>query len=323
MFAKDTRTEKLLDSWGFTWEYSNSVKFKDLLPKWETHNEGRSKVKMESAISNYLQRTKAGSMPPGPILHSSPKGFDPLDGVQRLAMAQHLGWSTFNAYVVTCEDKSLLMAFRIMANSLLAGHPESAEWTKRTAVEKLIINGKMSTEDVARLGGWKVKDIQDEKTAQLWGFKIRCNGGPALPKNFLLALDKHSSLATLDKAAAPIVEFIEDLRHCQFATEEAIPYMAELFSEPLPKNGSLHKVFTEKLENFRNNPEISTRLYGRHGNPQDYGTRLASSMKRVLTIASEIASGKKQVYHIDEYFRIWNQVHKQLSLMQKIHNRKR
>ena len=319
MFKKDARTEDLLHNWGFTVTWSQKITWADLKPDWENHNRGRSRAKMDEVIMNYAQRTEAGSMPPAPIFYHTELGLDPLDGVQRLCAAQLLGWGIFSGYIIDTDSPQLALAFRIMCNSLLAGQPESQDWTKQQAVLSLIINGNMKAEDVARLGGWKLKDIAEEQIAQEWGFKIRCAGGPEkLPKSILLTLDKHTQIDVLDKATTPVIAFINALKQGKFTNGESEPYIKEFFTGPFPKNRTLYRSLENRLETFQENPEIKTRLQGRPQRRIAHDVNLISAMKTALTRAENVIHQQKAVPYIDECYRLWNKVSSKLDEIKNI-----
>jgi len=319
MFVTDTRTEKLLDAWGLKWEWSNSITLKMLVPNWQNANKGRSKAKIEEAILNYAQRCETGSRPPGAVLYPIKLGLDPLDGVQRLCVAELLGWGQFGSYIVKTDSHQLALAFRIMANSLLAGQPETQEWTKREAVVNLIINGTMKPEDVARLGGWKLNEIVEEQKIQEWGFKIRCAGGPEkLPKNVLLTIDKHAQIDIIDKATRPVIAFINALKQGKFTNGESEPYIKDFFTGPFPKNRTLYKSLENRFETFQENPEIKTRLQGRPQRRIAHDVNLISAMKTALTRAENVIHQQKAVPYIDECYRLWNKVSSKLDEIKNI-----
>jgi hypothetical protein len=318
MFVRDNREENFLTKMGVKFKYSNSITFQQLVPTWEDQNQGRSKSRVEEVVLEYAARTEAGSNAPAPILRTTAKGLDPLDGVQRLGSEKLLGSTNFSAYIVETDSNKLALSIRIMANHLLAGHPEPVEWTKRRAIQMLAIENDMSLEEVARLGGWKIADVQEEHKAMTWGFAIRCNGGPdQLPKGVLLALDENAKMDDLRVATKPVVEFISDLKVGKFSNGDSKPHIERFFAVNRKDRKNIYEQFEKKHEEFRNDPEIKARLEGRKRCRLTPEIELRRILKTSLATAEKIQKNKHHIPYMEEFFQLWNQVRDTLSEIAK------
>jgi len=185
----------MLTQFGVAWRYTNNVRYEQLTANWEQANFGRESATVEAVILEYAARTESGSSAPAPILRKTATGYDVLDGVQRLSSEKLLGTTDFSAYVVDTDSELVALKIRVFANHLLAGHPEPSEWNRKTAIQKLIIEGGMSIDEVARLGGWNRKSIEEEKLCMDIGFAVRCAGGPvSMAKYVLLKMAKYMKL---------------------------------------------------------------------------------------------------------------------------------
>jgi hypothetical protein len=315
MFTKDSRTENMLNRFGIEWKYSNDIVWSDLAPQWQATNKGRSKARVDEIVLEYAQRMEDGSAAPAPVLRDTIAGLDPLDGVQRLCAEEIMGSTRFSGYITKTDSEVLAVTIRVLANKLLAGHPEPEEWTRRHTVSVLVIDGGMSSEEVARLGGWKAKDIEDEKTNLEWGFKLRCAGGPEkMPKNILLSVARKAQLS--DLAFKPAVEFIADLQRAKFTNGESEPFISKFFD--IKRGGKdCHKRFESHLEDFRKDTEVKTRLEGRQISRRLPDVKLLAAMRSVKTIVDGLAAKKEvAIPYIDECFQLLNQIRKSLTQLQ-------
>ena len=182
MFTTDSRTENFLTALGVQFKYVNGILLpKDFVPEWSSENIGRPVAVREDAVIEYAALMEQGSAAPAPILHRTERGQRVLDGVQRLSAAELNGTTRISAYVVETDSGDMLSAIRVLANSRMQGRAEPAEWTRRRAVEVLVVERGLSHAEVARMGGWKAFDIQRIADAIELQRRITSSGGPDLP----------------------------------------------------------------------------------------------------------------------------------------------
>lgn len=317
MFAKDSRTENLLSHHGLAWKWSNKITFDKLVPTWDSAQHGRSgKAKWDDIVLEYASRGEQGSAAPGPILRKTGRGLDVLDGVQRLAAEKLLGSTQFSAYIVETDSDLLSRKVRILANHLLAGHPEKSDWTRMKAIEDLCIEGGMSCAEVAKAGGWPLKLVEEDKEAIIWGFAIRCIGGPQqLNKGLLLTVSKHARMDDMNVADKPVAAFFHDLKNCKFTNGEAEPLISDFFQVKRNNRNKLYDQFEDHLETFRASQEVSTRLAGRTRSKRNPDIKLRMSMKTVLTATKDLIDKQTYVLYVDEFFQLWNQVRDNLQVL--------
>jgi len=310
MFTKDSRTEVFLTQMGVEFRYTNNVAFKELAPGWDCKNLARPTAKREDAILEYATLMEAGSPAPAPILHQA-EMYDVLDGVQRLCAAQLGGATKVSAYVVLSDSDDMLDSIRVLSNIRLQGRQEPPEWTRRRAVEILVIQRGMSTAEVARLGGWTPADIARLAEAMNWGFKIRCIGGPLLPDSVVESVAKHTTQDILTKYPKPMAAFFETLKDGKFSAQDAEPIIEEFFAKTAKPS---HDVYQGRLEQIRRSPEIEVRLKGRRGPVLPVDVKLRRALRTVETIIDELDSPP---LYIDEFFRLLNTIERKLRTWSK------
>ncbi len=319
MFVKDSRVENLLTRFGVSWKWTNNLNFKMLAPNWKLHNKGRSKAIDEDVVLEYAALIQVGSSPPGGIYWKVKHGLEILDGVQRLSAEEYLDATTFSGYVIVTDSEIIALQIRLFANHLLSGHPEQTEFTRRRAIQHLIIEGGMSVNDVARLGGWTKKAVEDDYHSMTALFGLHCIGFEGnLPKGVLIAIAKHSEKEDYKKASQPIAQFCDELRRAKFNNGESETYIKEFFSN-IKRNGkeTLHDQYNERLQSFHDDPEVQSRLEGRQSSRQKDDIKLRASMKRVLTITDELIKEKVQIAYLEEYFQMWNKIEDNLKKLSK------
>lgn len=307
MFTSDSRTETYLTQMGVQFAYSNSVKFAHLKPGWDTHNLARPVPKREDAIMEYAALMESGSPAPATILHRTPDGFDVLDGVQRLAAAELNSYSQLSAYIVDSDSDDMVAAIRVLANARLQGRAEPGEWTRRRAVEVLVVGRGMTFGEVAKMGGWRPADIERIADAILWRERIHSVGGPTLPDNMLSMLSQYTTEQQLEKTPKPIASFLHDLKKTQLACSDAEPYVDEFFA-PITKQSNAHKIYTARLESFRAEPEVHTRLMGRKRSELSSDVHLLRTLKSAVTVLNGIAEDGEQLPYVDEFYRLLREI---------------
>ena len=309
MFCKDNRQENLLTLFGVAWRYTNAVTFGQLAPNWEQANMGRTQSVVETVILEYAARTESGSSAPAPILRKTAKGYEVLDGVQRLSAEQMLGTTAFSAYVVETDSDLKATQIRVFANHLLAGHPESPDWNRKRAIQLLIIEGGMSIDEVARLGGWKRRDVEEDKLCIDYGYAVRSIGGPdQMPKGVLLKISEYAKVDDFRVSPQPIADFCNDLKKGRFNNGESEPHIRDFFGVNRNNRKTLHDQFVKHLSQFREDSEVSTRMDGRKPQKRQDDIKLRGAMKTVLTITDDLVTLGTHIAYVDEFHAIWNRV---------------
>lgn len=321
VFTKDSRTENFLTQMGVEFRYTNAVSFSELANAWSETNIGRPVPKREEAILEYAALMENGSAAPAPILHGTDHGYDVLDGVQRLAAAELAGNTKLSAYIVTCDSLDMLAAIRVLSNARLQGRPEPPEWTRRRAVEILVVQRGLTAAEVARMGGWKTADV--EKTARTldWSNKIQDIGGPDdLSDAMIEVIAKRATHGELAAAPGPIAEFLRTIKRAKLAASDADEFMVDFF-RPVSKASKVHEIYSSRLEQFRQDPEIVTRVLGRRG----VGMRQDVNLRRLLKAASgvldEIVASDDPLLYVDEFFQLLNGLKDQLHRISKKHDK--
>ena len=306
MFTKDSRTEVFLTQMGAEFRYTNNVTFSDLAPGWDVKNIARPTAKREDAILEYATLMESGSPAPATILAVTQEGHQVLDGVQRLCAAQFGGATKFSAYLVMSDSDDLLDSIRVLANLRLQGRQEPPEWTKRRAVEVLVIQRKKTPEEVARLGGWTASEVARLANVMDFGFQIRCIGGPQLPDSVIEVVAKHVSKDDLRKFQKPTAKFLNTLKDGKFSADDAEEIVTEYFA---PAAKPTHDLYEDRLASIVDKPEVEARIKGRRGYSVPPEIRLLRTMKSVQTIADELT---EEPVYVDEFFRLLRAIEKKL-----------
>lgn len=169
------------------------------------------------------------------------------------------------------------------------------------------------------MGGWKVAEIEKTARALDWGFKIRCIGGPQeLPDILLDTIAKYTTQEELTKAPGPIAEFLNTVKQGQFSAADAEPFIEEFFA-PISKAGKLHETLSERLEQFKQEPEVVTRTLGRRGHGLRRDVNLRRLLKAASTVLDELVESGEEVTYIDEFFRLLNGLEGKLHRVAKRH----
>lgn len=313
MFTSDNRTENFLTSMGVKFEYRNGIRIpEDLAPGWDTENIGRPVAVRDEAVLEYAALMEAGSAAPAPILCETEHGLRVLDGVQRLSAAELQQSTRVSAYVVRTDSEDSLSCIRVFANPRMQGRAEPAEWSRRRAVEVLVVERGMSHVEVAKMGGWKPSDIKRIANAITLQSRISMAGGPELPDAMLAELKPHlDSGSMLDHAAGPVTGFMQTLKQSKIAAADAVPYIAEFF-RPVPKGSNPHKVQADRLEEFHEDPELKSRLTGRQSTELPKDVVLLRTLKTAETVLDHILTHGERVPNVDEFFRLIDRLTKKL-----------
>lgn len=321
MFTKDSRTENFLTQMGVEFKYTNSVSFSDLAKDWSETNLGRPIPKRDEAILEYATLMENGSAAPAPILHGTEHGHDVLDGVQRLAAAELSGQTKLSAYLVTCDSLDVLAAIRVLSNARLQGRPEPPEWTRRRAVEILVVQRGLTASEVARMGGWKTSEVEKTARALDWGNKIQAIGGPDdLSDAMIEVIAKRIAPEELAIAPGPIAEFLSTVKNAKLSAMDADEFI-DAFFKPIAKTSKAHETYSSRLEKVRQDPEIVTRLLGRRGTGMRTDVNLRRLLKAASGVLEEISVASEPIPYIDEFFRLINGLKDQLHRLAKKHEK--
>lgn len=316
MFARDNRVERWLEHMGVTFKWVDDNPYSELEKTWEQQNLGRSEAKKEEAILEYATRMEAGSAAPGPIIQSTGRGLTVLDGVQRLCAWQLNGGTRFPAYVVETDSLLTSMKIRVLANHLLAGHPEPTEWSRKRAIQMLVIEGGMSMEEVARLGGWTLKSVQDDKKHMDYNAAIIHVGGPLdLAKGVVMVIAEHCKMDDFRIAGDVLADFTRDLKEGRFTNGESAPFIKSFFKVPRKDRGAIHDAFAENLADFREHPEVQARLQGRRNSRMAPDVRLRKQFRSCITVLDELLDNGVVVPWVQEYKQLWEEVDEKLKML--------
>jgi ParB-like chromosome segregation protein Spo0J len=266
----------------------------------------------EDAVIEYAALMEQGSAAPAPILHRTKPGLRVLDGVQRLSAAELNGTTRISAYIVDTESDDTLAAIRVLANARMQGRAEPAEWTRRRAVEVLVVDRGLSCSEVAQMGGWKTTDVQRIADAIELQRRIESVGGPDLPDVMLAALKPYlQKSGILEQAAEPVAGFLNTIKQSRISVADAESYLSTFF-EPLPKSANPFKTFAARLNELHEDPEIKSRITGRHVSALPRDVVLLRELKSADTVLDAIMAHGDRVANVDEFFRIIDRITKKL-----------
>lgn len=319
-YTKDTRNETFLTQMDVEFQFITRIAFSELVPKWREINLARPIPVREEVVLAYATLMEDGSAAPAPILYKTPLGYIILDGVQRIAAGELAGAETIAAYVVISASDDRLAAINLLANSRLQGSAEPPEWTRRRAVEVLVVMRNISVEEVARMGGWGVGDINTIKKSLEWNTTVQGLGGPDLPDTMIAVLSKYTSRSELGVAGQPAVEFLRTLKSAKFAAVDAEPYVEDFF-RPVSKSSRRFSVLSERLVEFKKEPEVQIRLQGRKGLGLSRDVLLRRAMKTVITVIGEVKQSGDTLLYMDEYFKMSGQIERGLHVLSPSHQK--
>lgn len=303
MFTADNRTENFLTTLGVSFRYTHGILLpQKFIPDWDKDNLGRPVDVREDAVLEYATLMDNGSAAPAPILLHTPLGYRVLDGVQRLSAAQLSGIERVSAYVVTTTSENLIATIRVLANARMQGRAEPAEWTRRRAVEVLVVNRQMSCDEVAKLGGWRAVDVRKIADAIVAQQRIVSIGGPELPDTMLAVLNDYCTDAVMSRAPTPVAGFLMTLKQAKLSAEDAEPYIEAFFAPVHTPNA--HNVLTARLQELRADPEISARVTGRQRTRLQRDVALLRELKSAERVLDDMLANGMPIANIDEFFQI-------------------
>src|SRR5262252_9415537 len=156
----------LADAWlkrlAVPFEYSEHVKLADFVKGWEKTNRGRPGPPiMEDYALSIAEAMAQGVAMPSVILHQTPLGVQPLDGLQR-CYGTHLNGGTFvAAHIVKPTSTKTIYLICDCANYQLNGKRPPEEFQLQQAL-RLIDEQEMSVKEVALSIGLRVERLQQE-----------------------------------------------------------------------------------------------------------------------------------------------------------------
>jgi hypothetical protein len=294
---------------GVRYRFVDDLKVDSLPSGWDSVNHGRPVSIREEAVIEYGALMESGSPAPAVIVREADDGtLTVLDGLQRLAAAKMAGFSRFSAYVVSTDSDDTAEAIRVVANARLQGHAEPSEWTKRNAVQRLMIDRNMTAKDVAAMGGWKAADLSRLAGVLECGFQIRCIGGPeSLLDGIVMQIGKFTTEDELRRAPKPIASFLHAISKGRFSVTDAGPYIEEFF-QPVAKPS----VYADRLEEFMATPEVETRLHGRVSPGLSTGVKLRRYLRSAIGILDTAIEEGESLDYVDEFFRLGKQIDERL-----------
>ena len=313
MFTSDSRTENFLTSLGVKFTYENGIMLpKDFVKGWDRENIGRPVAIREDAVLEYAALMEGGSPAPAPILHFTEDGYRVLDGVQRLSAAELRQTTRVSAYVVVTNAEDSLAAIRVLANARMQGRAEPAEWTRRRAVEVLVVQRDMSAAEVAKMGGWKLGDVKRIADAIQMQKKITAVGGPELSDAMLCEFRPYIEGSTvLENASVPVVEFMTQVKRSRLSAEDAVSYIRDFFN-PLPRNANPYKTYKERVAEFSEDPEIQARITGRQTVGLAKDVVLLRALKSAETATDALIESTSVITNVDEFYLIMNRITRKL-----------
>jgi hypothetical protein len=284
----------------------------DFAKGWNTENIGRPVAVREDAVLEYAALMEAGSAAPAPILCKTEDGLRVLDGVQRLSAAELQQTTRISAYVVSTDNEDSLASIRVLANARMQGRAEPAEWTRRRAVEVLVVGRGMSAAEVAKMGGWKTADVKRIADAIELQSRICHIGGPELSDAMLAELRPFIEKGpVLEQASQPVTGFLQTLKQSRMSATDATPYIESFFGS-LPKSANPHKVYADRLEELHEDPEIRSRITGRQCAELPKDVVLLRTLKTAETVIDHILTHGERVPNVDEFFRLLNRLETKL-----------
>jgi hypothetical protein len=313
MFTSDSRTENFLTSLGVKFNYENGIMLpKDFVKGWDRENIGRPVAIRDDAVIEYAALMDGGSPAPAPILHFTDEGYRVLDGVQRLSAAELRQTTRISAYVVITNAEDSLAAIRVLANARMQGRAEPAEWTRRRAVEVLVVQRQMSPAEVAKLGGWKQADVKRIADAIQIQKRITSVGGPELTDAMLCEFRPYlEESSVLENAAVPLVEFMTKVKRSRLSAEDAVTYISDFF-KPLPRGANPFKTYKERVAEFNEDPEIQARITGREKTGLAKDVVLLRALKSAETAADALIESTSVITNVDEFYLIMNRITRKL-----------
>jgi len=316
MFMKDSRTENFLTQMGVSFSYSNNISFGDLERDWQEKNMARPTPIREDAVIEYASLMESGSAAPAPILFQGKGVLEVLDGVQRLSAASLSGSTRVSAYIVECDSIDVVTAIRVLANARLQGRQEQPEWTRRRAVEVLVINRGMSVDEVARMGGWQRGDIERLSVVLDWKSHIQNSGGPELPDTIIDLIAKNTRKEVVYSATDPVVGFLHAIKKAKFSAADAEPYIEEFFRK-ITKPSRAYQQYEDRLGDFKKDPEVEVRLRGRKTTALRDDVVLLRTLKSAVTQVNDIIDSGVELNYIDEFFKHVSSIQSALKKLSK------
>jgi len=306
MFTKDSRTESFLGQMGVDFTYSNNVGVGLLTPKWNEDNLARPKPVNDDAVLEYAALMERGSAAPAPMLLDTDNGYRVLDGVQRVSAAQCVGCTRLSAYLIKTDSDDTVDAIRVLANARLQGRAEPYEWTRRRAVEVLVVQRGMAAAEVALMGGWSAKEVEKLAEVIRCGVILETYGVPKLSDRMLRELGPFLP-DNIGPAKEPIVGFLNTLSQARLSAPDAKPFISEFF-RPVSKASKAHTIYSQRLKAVHSDPEIEARRHGRASREIPKDVVLLRTLKTALTVAKDLVATGERVQNVEEFLHLLDTV---------------
>ena len=133
-------------------------------------------------------------------------------------------------------------------------------------------------------------------------------------------LSSSTSQAELTASAKPIAGFLNTIKIAKFSNGDATPYIREFFKS-ITKKSKRHETYTSRLEDFRAQPEVTTRITGRKGPGLPRDINLRRALATVEGIVDGIIESGEPVPYIDEFFKMLKSLDTKLHSLAKRHQK--
>lgn len=269
-FAQDSQTENWLKQRGVPFTYRTNLRLKELVPNWETVNQGRpdGASKDETLIEKYMFSMREGAIFPAPIVARAADGLECLDGIQRLSAAALNDQTIFNAYEILSDNPSLRASIRVCANSILNGTSPSIDWTISRIVDILHDQYKMSPMDCAVWSGVSPEKINQEISARLGAAWMESHGiniarKPANQKGFRAVFAEVFSPTMRERLKRELPEIVGQIQDMKANNNEAEELIRTATDFKPRKDMDLGLQLRERWQEVISRPDIKARIGGR------------------------------------------------------------
>jgi len=271
------------------------MKYDELVSGWNVQNLGRpdGQAKVVEAIDSYANMMVEGSAAPAVIVRKTPRGFDVLDGCQRLHANEKTGSTHFAAYIIKCSDETA-RKIRFAANLRLnTAAPVDSLFVLRSLIDEFMVRGSDSARDIADVTGRRESEIEKlykRRQAYTWvATAFQADKGTAGPELKDALLDTIADKAQVDDFTGDhskvVVKFIDQLSACRFRNGDAIHHTEQFFG--IKRIGSKNRStqFRSKQRSFENDPIVHSRLHG--GKKQTGVESVDTKLKALETVVKK------------------------------------
>lgn len=174
---RDNRAETWLNQMGVQWSYAESIPLASINEGASRNNQGRLSDRLHpDVVSLYAESMKNGAQFPAILVaETKAQGRVIVSGNHRVAAAQEIGRSDFDAYLITCDDIAVLETITRAANSWEGFGVAKDE--RITQAKYLLRKYKNLTRvEVARLFGLPASTLNDAIVVDEVREKLACAG---------------------------------------------------------------------------------------------------------------------------------------------------